>query len=323
MAELDAGVENLQRFCGLLRQTNARLQEGNKALESAAGALADLESDAEDKLEAAADAVEGFSEELDEGHDAAAEAARDLAGAAEDADSRLGAVRDDLDEFLADTEQAVAAERERLDEASASLSDDGFKTLSATLDGVETAVADLSTESTRSFDEFKTGVEKSADGLRDDFQEKNREALGQVALDLRNDVEEQLESEASAQVAVLDKATEAVSGSCESVAAPLEALYGDFGSETLAQGDSIVQRVSDTLQEATDFCTDEVAARVGDGVGEVVDSSLPGLGGKLADLLGVLGTGEELAEPLPAMVDDLVIVERVIERVDELLNAMQ
>jgi hypothetical protein len=62
---------------------------------------------------------------------------------------------------------------------------------------------------------------------------------------------------------------------------------------------------------------------VGDGVGEVVDTSLPALGAKLDDLQAVLATGEAVVEPLPAMVDDLVIVERVIQQVDELLNAVQ
>jgi uncharacterized phage infection (PIP) family protein YhgE len=323
MADLDAGVENLQRFCGLLRQTNARLQEGNRALESAESALSDLESDAEEKLEAASDALDEFTEDLDEGRDDAAEAARDLAAAGEDADSRLETVRGDLDELLADTEQAIAAERARLDESFSELSDDGFKALSTTLDGVETAVADMSSEADKSFADFKSGVEKTSEGVNKDLGDKTREGFGEVAIALRNDVEEKLEAEGQAQVAALDKATEAVTGSCDGVAAPLEALYADFGSESLAQGDSLIQRVTDTLKEASDFCTDEVATPVGDGVGEVVDTSLPALGAKLDDLQAVLATGEAVVEPLPAMVDDLVIVERVIQQVDELLNAVQ
>jgi hypothetical protein len=109
----------------------------------------------------------------------------------------------------------------------------------------------------------------------------------------------------------------------EEIGGLLHQAYADLGAAGADQASAMVQAFAELMEEAAGQAGSDAASALGDATAEGAGAPLQGLAGALDACASVLAAGEELTGTLAPLVEQLEVVERVIEEVARLLEAME
>jgi hypothetical protein len=320
---LDDGVENLENFCNLLGQTSAVLTRDTEVLEARGDSLEQTEAETRARAERVGEHLAIALEELTAAQDDALEEVDGLTDTAEKlAAARLQAAGDRLESGEASFEERLSHDRAQLEKSFLDLSESGFMSLGAAIDDVETELARAGEGSGHALESLEGGLTK----VGRQVAEERSEMVGVLeAADeaIREGEVQELEQQGLEHFRLwTEELPETVRAECVSVAEPLEALYGEWEAEVVAEGDELGDAVADLLQSGAEMVTDEAGQPLASAVEEATNDALGALISELDGLLPVLDEGEPAAEAAAALVDDLVVAREVVSVVDRLLKAL-
>jgi chromosome segregation ATPase len=314
---VDDSIQNLQHFCGVLADSNHRLESLSDALDSFASHMAEVEDTTEQQwnqlsegLRAVIHTAESATNEVVTEVASLATAADDLAG------SRLGSVAQELD----NAEEGLTAHLRNAHESLAHRFDgvesNGYDAAKAKLDAsvaeVDSAETDLDHHVTAATDALHTadGHLEAADG---DLTHAIADANAAV-----EEAESHFDSAVQEAEAVDDTALAAASHE----QGELDGLYGSFQHEIEDATQHLSDAITETGQEVGDALSHDIKDKLEADVDSQAtqpaakwDTELDGLDATLKDL-------ETETKDLPKLVADLEISKRKVAELDEVLSAM-
>lgn len=323
-AALDDRIANLQSFCNLLAETTATVARDAQVLEARGDGLERAQTGVQERMEHVGERLETALEELTQAQAAAVEETERLAEAAEDlVPSRLSESDADLERGETAFEERLSHERADLETDFLDLSPAGFTALSTVLDEVEAGLTKGGEDSISALENLGTGLAHLVQRAGEVHQ-STVAALDAADQELREGWGQELEGATAAHVTLWTNELPAtVEAECTGVGDPLEALYDGWEQEIVAEGDELSEAVSTLIVDAAESIANEAGQALAESADGTARGSLQVLVGELEGLLPVLAEGEAAAEGASALVDDLVVVRRVVSQIDQLLNALQ
>jgi uncharacterized phage infection (PIP) family protein YhgE len=323
MADLDDGVLKLEQFIGVLRTTIDQVGETTGTLESHADDLGGLEGDTESGFEDLNDALEEFEEQLDTARqDAVDEIGELTALAREAAGQRLGDAEGEVESAESSFEGAMTEGRAEVDRAHSSLSAQGFDGLASTIDTVESALDASRQEASQGFDTLGTGVK----GFTDRAEESFKEAEGKFAEGV-SDLDEKsaaLVTEAGDCVSGFESDGSDFQGEMTSLGGDLVSLYEGWDGTVEGAADDLTSSVKTLMDDTAEFVSTAGTEQVEAPADLVLNESFAPYAVELGELQGVLDAAASgPADTLVPLVDELEKSEKVIDTIDQLLNAVE
>src|SRR5262245_28371865 len=131
----DAGVQNLERFIGILTNTIEQVQAHTNAIENHASTIDDLDHQAEGDLSDLGGALDDLEEALESGEeDAVQEIGRLREEAHEGSDQTMAEAQSSLEGAESSFDSAIQEGRDHLQEEVDGLTSDGFEPLESTME---------------------------------------------------------------------------------------------------------------------------------------------------------------------------------------------
>jgi uncharacterized phage infection (PIP) family protein YhgE len=323
MAQLDDGVVKLEQFIGVLRSTVDQVGETTGTLESHADDLGDLEGNIESGFEDLNDALQDFEDDLDTARQGAVDEIGELAALAQEAaGQRLGEAESEVDGAESSFESAMNEGKAEADRAHASLSAQGFDALATTIDSVESATDASRQEASQGFDELGSGVK----GFTDRTDESFKEAEGKFAEGV-SDIDEKssaLVTEAGDCVSGFESDGSDFQGEMTSLGGDLVSLYEGWDGTVEAAADDLGTSVKTLMDDTAEFVSTSGTDQVESPADLVLNESFAPYLTELGELQGVIeAAASGPADTLVPLVDELDKSERVIDTIDQLLNAVE
>lgn len=323
MATPDDSVENLERFISVLTVTIEEVHEHSSTIEDHADTIEDLDSDTESALEDLSTALADFEDDLTGAEQDALEQVQALRQEARDGtDQRLTRAESEVERAESDFESVLEDGRSRIEEAHSELTSDGFSGLEATMQNVESALAEDQQQAVASFDGLDAGVaelETRTTGAYTDttgeFDQTNAEVANQQTA---------IETDAGDGITALDGVGDDIDGFCRAEAAALVGLYDGWGGEVDTEAQELMDEAATALIEASvavdtliqDDLTDPVQAVLTDAFGPYLT--------ELGELQSVVDEAQGPATgELMTLVDDLEKALGVMDTIAELLRALE
>ncbi len=321
MAGWDEGVENLQKFCAALEETNARLSQDTSNVGILTENAHRLEEGAHEGWAGLDETLGSFLTELENGVTEADTQLAELSELShEAATARLGAAEDDVEEALTATDGKLDHGREDLERGFAELAGAGFDALGDTLEGVVSQLTQGAEADHQAFEAFSDAIEdllQQTEALRSETVQGIEDAEG----DLRGEIAA-LESDcAECVTGWCEEVPGDLHEECEPIGDELQQAYEGFADGAEADGNDVEEMVSTLAGDAEQF----VAQEVGD-LGHAIDETAEraaAFAGELSQAVVILGDGHQTTEALAPMVDDLEIAKRIVGKIDELLEVVE
>jgi hypothetical protein len=323
MAAVDDGVQKIGQFCAVLAATVTRLQGDTSTLEQHGAGVERLGEGLQDSFTALEEQLRGFDDGL-----AAAES-----GAASEVERVDEAARGHAGDDLPELEQRVDGEedgfeqnvedgRGDLDAGFSDLGSSGFDALAATMDEVEQGLEAAASEGEQALAQLESELE----GLGQEFDAARADAaqaLDDAAARLSGEEAPALTGDGESCAAGWSEELPAlVAAESGAIGDPVAAQYEGFGEDAVADGDDLMEAVSDAAGEAASLLEGEVATDLAAAAGLVVDEAMGALSTECDEAAAVLEVGAALADALPALAADLAVARTVVAEVDELLAAL-
>jgi hypothetical protein len=212
--------------------------------------------------------------------------------------------------------------RAEVDRAHSSLDAQGFDALATTVDGVESALDASRQEAAAGFDDLDNGVKDFTGRAEESFQEaegKFAEGVGDI-----DDKSSSLVSEAGDCVRGFESDGSDFQGEMTSLGADLVSLYEGWDGTVEAAADDLASSVKGLMDEAAGFVETGGSDQVESPADLVLNESLAPYLEELAELQGVVdGAASGPADTLVPLAEELDKSERVVDTIDQLLNAME
>ena len=323
MAQLDEGVVKLEQFIGVLRSTIDQVSETTGTLESHAGDLGDLEGNTESGFADLNDALQDFEDDLDTARQDAVDEIGELTTLAQEAaGQRLGEAESEVEGAESSFESAMTEGRAEADRAHAGLGAQGFDALASTIDTVESATDASRQEAGQGFDELDSGVK----GFTDRTDESFKEAEGKFAEGV-SDIDEKsssLVTEAGDCVSGFASDGGDFQGEMTSLGGDLVSLYEGWDDTVDAAADDLATSVKTLMDDTAEFVSAGGTDQVESPADLVLNESFAPYLTELGELQGVIeAAASGPADTLVPLVDELDKSERVIDTIDQLLNAVE
>jgi hypothetical protein len=309
----DDSLAKLEEFNALLAKTLGELQEGTSDLENEGSSLDQAAGHAGETIGGLEEQLAEWLERLGSGGEEAGGQLRDLSEAASDgADDRLGAVDEKLEQEASTTGERVDAGQETLETGFADLRAQGFEALGTTLE-------ELDGELAQDFAELASAVAATREQMV---------AAGAERVQELGEAQQEVEQHGSAVTEAADTLTSGVEaqqgaaeGDGEGIADGLDSAYDAWAQEAVSQVDEYVAALESAFTDAA-----EALGTAGEELGAAVDrareESLGARDADLAESAGVIEAGEAVAGMLEPIVDDLEVVLRVVDQIQQLLSEM-
>jgi uncharacterized phage infection (PIP) family protein YhgE len=323
MAQLDDGVVKLEAFIGVLRTTIDQVSETNNTLESHADDLDEMEGTTQSGFEDLNDALEEFEEELGNSRQEAVDEIGELAALArEAAGQRLGESEGEVESGESSFESAMTEGRAEMDRAHQGLGTQGFDALASTIDTVESAVDASRQEATQAFDELGSGVKAFTDRTEESFTDaegKFDEGVGD--LDAKSAA---LVTEAGDCVTGFASDGADFQGEMTSLGGELVSLYEGWDGTVEGAADDLATSVKTLMDDTAEFVSTATSDQVEAPADLVLNDSFAPYLVELGELQGAVDAAASgPADTLVPLVDELDKSERVIDTIDQLLNAVE
>src|SRR5262245_51187037 len=314
----DDSLAKLEEFNALLAKTLGDVQEGTSELENEGSAYDQAAADAAQKIGALSEQLSEWLERLGSDGEEAGARLRELSQAAADgADDRLADMDDRFEATGTAAGQRVDAGQETLETGFADLRERGFATLAGTLEELESESEELDGQVAEDFAELRSAIASTRDGMVASGAERVQE-LGEAQTEV-----DQLESSVSEAADELTSGVEeqqgASEGDTEAIASALDTMYDGWSSEAASSADEYVTAMESAFADVA-----EALGTAGEELGQAVDRAREqALSARESDLglsAAVLEAGEQLATTLDPIVDELEIVLRIVDQIQQLLS---
>jgi chromosome segregation ATPase len=320
---VDEGVQNLERFIALVMSTIEQVQGHTTTVEQHDDALESLVNEAEGALADLAGALTEFEGKLESAEDQVEQELGTLRDEArEGTDQRLEESSSEVESGRAAYDDAMSAGRSSLEESHSSLGSDGFSALGSALESAESALAEDRQEAEASLDGLDTAVA--------DFQQRATQALADAEGAFDQTVEEikdrrdALETEGTDSVTAFDAAGDDIDAEARSLGGELEGVYNAWATEIDADGSDLILSVETLLADLASFVDTASEEQLDDPAATVLSEGFEPYLAELAELQAVLeGAGGPTADALLPLVDELERSAAVIDTIDKLLDTLE
>ena len=322
MPGMEDYVQNLEKFIATMLAAKARVEEANQAVDDNADDLDQLEGKADEGIGDFVEALEAFQDSLEAGRvDALEQIERVAAEGERTADDRLTGMNGTLDETEADFTNTVQVGRDDLDKDAAGLTEGGFQFLLTSLESVQGEVDATRQTTEGAFQGFDGGVQvlqgdadTGFDGGEQSFDAAATAfaAEGTGVADRAADSESEMQGRARSFEAEVESAGEGATSSYETHVETVE----DAGQDLM---DSVHQLIEDTAGFVATSSADQLDAPVG----LVMADAVPPFEDELGQVDEMLAAGDQTTAEADALCLELEKCERVVETIQELLNAIE
>ncbi len=319
-APLDDSVEKLSQFCAVLQNTQNVLQTELENFERLSEQYDKLEDDSEDRISGLADDLREGLEKVRPDAEAAHESIDDLGEAAQAGEGVASEAGGDIEEVREHLGQGLDGGAVDLAEHFGNLTAAGFESLHITTEAAASGLEQASQEVEEAFGEAsgqtRSGaqrLETSVDGVETALSDVT-EALGRSGQRLEQACSEAADGDA-------ENASE-VGLESGSVSETVEGAYSDLTSHVEEVVDGLAQNVAGEGQEAVETLGTQVQSLEEDFEAHV-SGALHDWEGAAVELVPPLQEAEGFSSELAAAVDDLCVVKAVIADVDRLLDAVE
>jgi chromosome segregation ATPase len=319
---LDDSIGKLQQFCQDLTRANGQLENDIGTVEEQADVLDALEDRAGEVIGGLADALEQAQQELGTAHDDARTEIDKLADLAEQvsgqrlgsAGDRLGAAEDAFVDVVNESQKELEDTQERLRQ-------EGFDALVTALEALEGEVEGLGGETEGHFDGLTSGLEELG-GDADEARSEVNDGLDEAKGGIEEDGQTTAEAAKDAASSWSDELDQEISQRCQAVGDGVESAYNDWEADVKEQADAWNANTTEAVEETTNFLVDETPSKLAEPMGETVETG--GTATAEAEGAGVtaLTEGEQVVDPLQALVPELEVVRRIVGDIDRLLNEL-
>jgi hypothetical protein len=320
--QLDEGVENLERFNGMVAQAVAALEEDAQRLEAHGEAIERLTASGTEALEALQSSTLERSREMASSRSQAEAALQALGGGLDElAEPGLAGAGQQIAEAGDQARDNVAAARETLEQASDELDSNGLEPATSATDDLDSELDHVREEVASAFatlaaeladaQEEVASAETGADSGITEVVEVAAAQQAELA-----PVEELAAYVSATYVPDLQAAVDTletdVRQAYAALAADAEAAHERLVEDATAAVDATVERIEADGEE-----------QLGNAVEEVLEGALPEMAGELQEAEKALAAGAEVTDAAAALVDPLSWSKSVVAEVDRLLDAMK
>jgi hypothetical protein len=319
---MEQTAEHIEQFIALLRDTGTHVVEGTTQVESDTTALDRLAEEVADHLGGFSHDLQGLLADLEGSEEAAHTELDGVASSAHAiADTRLAAALDEIEHAETALAQTVQGAKSALDQDCSSLHDQGFQALATTLHSVDEEVDASRTDAEAAFAGLETAVESLTQGLHTSVSEAER-ALDAAVEAIGQEDKHGVETDAGECVAGFHELGPDVDGECTAVGDEMQQLYDGWGGEIETEGQELMDAVTSLFQGSADALTSLGSEKVEEPAEKATADDIPPLTEELDEQVSMLTAGQEIAVELPPLAADLEVAEGVVERIDELIKAM-
>lgn len=322
MAELDDSIAHLRSFIGALTAARAEVDAAGADLDEQAADLGRLESAAGETIGELVETLETFSTELQEGEgetvgqlDRVADEGQRTAG------ERLGELARELEQDQAELVNVVQVGRDDLDKDHTGLMTSGFELASTAFDAVagELGTAQQAMES--SFATFE-GAAQGLQQIAETGFAAGSQAVEAAAAALTAEGT-QVATQAAEDEAELQGRARQFEADCGDVGDGLDAAYGTHGEAVETAAQDLLDSVHRLAEDTAAFVATSSADQLDTPVGTLMAEAMPPLDDELEQLQGMLADADQTAGETDALCSELQRCQRVVEEIDQVLNAME
>jgi hypothetical protein len=323
VAGTDEAVSNLRDFNASMAKASAALGEQSSAVEAEGSAIEALAGEAGDAIGELNDELEEAHEQLQQAAGDAEEALDAVTDAATDAaQSKLTQAQADLDEAHDGFGEKREDGQDELQERFTRLTEAGFQAFANTVDEVEGELERTRDACHEDFDGLEGSLEElrgRVDGARTDTGEAMQAATDEI----EGEVEEVATEFTNLTQEWDSSVDETLRSGCQGVGQGLDAAYGDWTGGMESAADAMAQSASDAIAAAAAFVGEERFQAQEEALAAVLTGGGEALVTEAGQGVAALEAGQALATSLDPLVADLQIVLRVLDRIDELLKAVE
>lgn len=322
MAELDDSLAHLRSFIATLQAAKAKVDETTTALDEQAGDLARLEATAGEGIGDFVEALETFASALQEAETAAT---GQLDRVADEGRRTAGERLDEVSRTLADDESAfdntVQVGRDDLDKDAAGLTTNGFQLVISSVETIQGEVDAAQQGAESSFQTF--------DGAVQDLQQDAEAGFdaGAQAFDAAvagfGDQGTQVATQAADSESELQARARELEAECGTIGDGATASYASHGEAIAGAAEELIDAVHTLGEDNAAFVVTSSADQIDAPVGMVMADGMPPLIDQLEQLDGMLADSDQTTTDTDALCGELARCQRVVETIDEMLNAME
>lgn len=319
-ATLDDGVQNLSQFCSLLAQTSDLLQANASGFDQLSEQFQELEHSAEEHIGGLGDRCQGIGTETDQTADEAAGDLDDLAETAQQAEqSELAEVEQGTEALEQKLTERLEKDQEEINQHLDTLNRNGFDALDASLNAALEAFDGAQGDAEASLGSLIAALDSQKQQFAENAAEQSLEdAGGAVKAEM-----ETLDGVAEAAAdAWLDAIPNEVVSECVGIVGPLQDTYDGFRQAAEDDGQELIETVSTLAEEAARLVGVEFASDLEKAWDGTVTPALGEWGDGLGELKTALDDGEQTADALAPLVDELLVAKETVREIDRTIDNM-